>query len=478
MEVPIIVPELADLFLAHLPGIFRALIGQVPEDPDDEADSPASSVFWKQVTQAYGASSFTALLPTWAETFSSPPSSAQALVDYARGCCLALSLLDAESSGIVIHGFFFPLAVIAAQAPKLCDQVIAMLSHVTVTLSPLCFKPITDFLFAHTSSDPESGFVSRHFLLVLSAIISIRQDTCFTSIDVVFKYYIAPFFANVRAYPLSSNSELLVFFFVLLEAAASPPSAKFDWLIERVEEVVANGDPTERPFQEFLANMFNLSAAASAQSIVALTGLIVRHMEKVLKAVNSTDVITADLVEPSIMALITAPFYGDRPDLAVELIRAILKFYDCFSIPMRQTIMTDVLGMIRVTIPVYPKEMLLMLYESFDELVKKEKNVDVLSPVICILGWILLFSGQLREMSDVEAAAITSVALLFDEVDPLVERAFELLNEKIEVQGPSKTKFWQQIVADFWKRNSEHMLPKVEAALGRYRFLVRRSYFA
>jgi hypothetical protein len=351
-----------------------------------------------------------------------------------------------------------------------------MLTNVTTTLSPLRFKPIIDFLFANTSSDPESGLVSRQFRSMLSGIISLRPDACITSIDVLFEYYIAPFFANVGAHPLFSNTELLVLFFILLEAAASPPSAKFDWLIERVEEVIANGDPADRPFQEFLANMFELSASCSAKSISGFTGVIVRHMEKVVRAVNSTDVMTEDLLEPSITNLIMTPFYAERLDLALELIHAILKFYDCFSIPMRQKMMANILLMIQMTIHGYTKEMLLMVYDWFDELVKKEKNVDMLSSVTSILGWVSLFSGQLREMSEIEAAAIVSVALLFDEVGPLVGRAFELLKEKIEGQRPAKTKFWQQVVADFWKQNSEHMMPKVEAVLGQYRLLVTVSY--
>jgi len=145
---------------------------------------------------------------------------------------------------------------------------------------------------------------------------------------------------------------------------------------------------------------------------------------------------------------------------------------------MKQKMIASLLEMIRMTIHAYPKELLLETYDLFDDLVKKEKNVDVLSSAILVLGLISLFSGQLREMSEIEAASIISVALLFDEVDPLVSEAFNLLREKIESEKPSKTKFLQQIVADFWRLNSEHMMPKVEAALDQYRLLVETPYMA
>jgi hypothetical protein len=50
-------------------------------------------------------------------------------------------------------------------------------------------------------------------------------------------------------------------FFVLLESAiVHEVEANFEWLLLKMKDVIANGDPTDRPYQEFMSNILSVTA--------------------------------------------------------------------------------------------------------------------------------------------------------------------------------------------------------------------------
>jgi hypothetical protein len=490
-EFPVPDPRDAALCLERLPAVFRALVAQAPEgeSADGPGKTPGYDFFWAQVTRVFGGASFDALSPAWEDSFSEPlvEWTAMSLCDYARGVASVLPSLPPADGRRAVSGFFVPLVVLAAQAPQVSEGVMQHLQSFGAAVSPLRLAPVLDFLLANSSGAPESTLVTRNYVDLMTSIIGLRPGSVFTSIDLLFEHYVAPFFADIASYSFSEDTQRTTLFFILLEAAVCPKASplyapavdeKFEWLVARLEDVIARGEPAERRYQEFLSNVLGGLNCGSCCIIEALTGLFVNHMEKVVLALNSTDLVTEDMLFSVIADWLCSVQFANRIDIEIELIRAFVANFGLFSIPMKQGFASELQTLLQITIQAFSKNELFEIYGIFDEMIRKESNVDVQISLVLVLGFIAVFSGQLRDMTEIEAASIIAGALLFDEVDDLVLKAFEMIKNKIEADGWSQTSLWQRVVRMFWTANTEHMMPKVEEVLAPYRFLVFSNYFA
>ena len=94
-----------------------------------------------------------------------------------------------------------------------------------------------------------------------------------------------------------------------------------------------------------------------------------------------------------------------------------------------------------------------------------------------MLGLVLKYCPPVENMSQFEAAAIISAALVFDRVDDQLLRAFEIVKEQIEgAAARANGNLLKNVVTKFWKINADHMLPRVSEILSPYRLLVAPAY--
>jgi hypothetical protein len=489
-EFPVYEVKMADVVLSRLPRLFESIIEHVREgDETQEFESIHYAVVWAHVTSVYGRASFEVLLPVWHRIFSEPLTkfAASILSGYQAGIAPVITALPIEDFALVINNFSIPFVLSAAKSPDVCTSLAWAYAELVSHVSPLRLRPVLNLILENTSGSPNSTLGNRLLLDVLIAILRDRPGSCYTSIDFLYDHYIKPFFTDITQYSFAENGCLLVLFFVLLESAIVPEfsplydleiNTKFEWLLSSLTIVIANGDPTARQYQEFITHLLSLSAGGSRAILAKLTPIIVTHMPKIVTSLDTTDIQTEELMSGCMSSLCACPQYATLVDEAIDLIRSIMQCYPLASIPVKKKLAADVRRLLYTTIPACPKEKLLALYDLVDQIIRREKNVEAQMAIVNTLGFISLFSGQLREMTEIEAAAILVISTLFNEVDPLVRQAFELIRNKIETEGTRKTTFWQEAVRCFWAANSEHLMPKIEEELACYRSLTRSSYFS
>ena len=484
-ETPIVTckPAFEELFLQEISGILESTL--------DNDTANCNTQFWMYVTAVFGQKTFDAIQPALHVFLEEEltDNSLNAISEYIEGAVLAFPLLSEESAEYCIRQVILPALVRITPNPHKLETIQQAIVRALLDVDPLRLRSIFDFLFQNTSGDHELSRTHRQLLYLLSRSISCRCVSLYPSIDALSDRYLKPFFDNITQYSFTHADDLLVFYVNLIEATCIPEYSPLyspevlerrEYLLAFLDRFLVDGKEytSDKAFHQVLANFFGGLTALASEAQQAILPILIKHTGVIFAALNSSDMAHEDLVQEGLGQLLKTTVFVEKIDIALSLIKAFVQSLDILSVPMQLKVLAQLDEMIVTTINAFTPEILQEIYDLFFALAKNIKSDDVLLEVVQIMGIISIHAGHREIHGAIQAAAILSVALLFDEVNPLVIEAFDIIAKKIENYPRSATTFYQQIVVQFWRTNSEHMMPKVEESVDPYRMLIAPDYCA
>lgn len=470
----------------HLPNILMSSIFSIDENSSDT--KPFFGYFWKFVALSIGPTSLDVLIPLFDKFFSESMNEAttSSLNDLITNFILALPSWPEESCVIFLKRILGPFVIYCSQNPSISSisQLVFLLTSAKV--STIRFQPLTQFLFDNADMRPEGNIGRRRLFDALLSVIACGSHIYYTSVDPLFERFMKPFFENYTEYNINMSSSFYYLFSILIESTCLlPTSPKYSvemdskraFLVSKFNEVIKNSDPTQKAVHQLISIYLLYIESSSRISNKSMIPVFIENVDIILKAVNSTDMNTEDLLEPSVCSFLLNPIFINESHWAVQIIRKIIDNFDFLSPPMQLKFIQDISGMLSSIFYLMSEKDLMSLYELFLNLAKQIKNENVRSEVLAMLGLVLKYCPPVENMSQFEAAAIISAALVFDRVDDQLLRAFEIVKEQIEgAAARANGNLLKNVVTKFWKINADHMLPRVSEILSPYRLLVAPAY--
>ncbi|KAK8841898.1 hypothetical protein M9Y10_026850 [Tritrichomonas musculus] len=470
---------------SHLPQILMSSILSIDENSTET--KPLFNQFWRNVAFSIGPTAMKVLIPVFENIFSSSMNEATAasLGDLISGFMMALPTWPDDATIEFEEKILGPYVIISSQNPVISgvSQLVFLLT--SSSISSRRFYPLIQFLYDNSDMEPEGSISRRRLFDLLLSIIMWDSPTFYTSIDPLFEKFMQPFFDNYTEYnTIMCSSFFYLYFFIIESTCVLPTSPKYssdmeakrDYVVKKFSEVIKKSDPTQKAFHQLISVYLVYNESSSEIANKSMISVFSENVEIILKAVNSADVNTEDLLEPSVCSFLLNPIFINESHSAVEIIKKIINSFEILSPPMQLKFIQNISAMLSSIFYTMPKEELLSIYQLFLKLANQIKNENVLSEVLNILGVVLKYCPPVENMSKIEAAAIISSALVFDHVNEQVLSAFEIVRDAIESSSRSDTNLYKNVVKKFWQMNADHMLPQASEILSPYRLLVAPVY--
>jgi hypothetical protein len=475
-----------DLFLPHLEEILSNRMSA--GNASSMVERSTTSFFWEYITGWLGGRSFRVLRPAWHKAFTEPQTLGvcNAICEYGLGLLAALRSLSTEDAAYALQHFLLPLVAVSSQVPHFSEGVEILFMTASVWNDPIRFKPLLQFLVEATDANPEAGLGKRGLIGIMNILLFWRCRDVYSSIDVLWERYVQPCFLNLPDYGFHMIQLVVGLYVIILESTCFTRDSTF-WVpeVEEKRNALIGGldalfercPAEDRTFHNFLVVLLSSVTAAAAQVISAIAPVLIRRMSAILNALGSADVITGEMLEPSFRELFESHFWVERPSLCIEVIQAILEACEHLANPVKMKGLAALERLVCLTLHAYSRSDIQKAVPLFRQWICV-KNHDVKVAVMKVFGLIYRYSEIGDEMNENEAAAIISTAVVFDEVDPLVMKAFEIVRNKIEDGGVNSTRFLQEIVDSFWYNHANSMIPSVEKMLSPFRMLTRPGYMS
>ena len=446
---------------------------------------------WREMMSMLGKKLFVAVEPALRLFFEQEltKASMKTISEFLNGAVMTLPRLTEADAEYVIRQAVLPIHIRLSQNPQRAHNGRLALAVAMVSVSPIRLKTFFDFFYCNITGDPDLSLERRKLFASFCFFVACRQTAFYSSVELLAERYVKPFFDDISKYHSSYRGDCITLYAALVEATCVPPYSplysqesekKREYLLSFTDNFLTKykDSASDEIFQRVLCElMYTVSECVSFAKNVFIP-LLIKHIDVIFDALNSASISDEDILEEAMSTFITMKFFADRIDMGLQLIKAFIDAFDILSIPMQMKMLFQLREMVSITISACTKADLDELYNMFFGLTTNPKSDEVLTAIVNILGVICLYNEPAEVKGGIQAAAIISEALLFDEMNPLVIQAFDIIAEKIDSGPRSSRKFYEHIVEDFWRTNSEHMMPRVEEALIPYRMLVSPDYCA
>ena len=446
---------------------------------------------WRELCSMFGKKLFVAVEPALKLFFEQELTkiSMTTISEFLNGAAMSLPRLTEADAEYVIRQIILPIHIRLSQNPKRAHNGRLALACALSSVSPVRLKTFFDFFFCNITGDPDLSLERRKLFSSFCFFVACRQPVFYTGVELLAERYVRPFFDDISKYHSSYRDDCIILYASLVEATCVPPYSplytqecekKREYLLGFTDNFLIKykDSASDEIFQRVLGELIYTVSECMSFAKQVFIPLLIKHIDVIFAALNSANVSDEDVLEETMSSFITMKFFADRVDMGLQLIQAFIDAFDILSIPMQMKMLLQLREMISFNISACTKADLDNLYNMFFGLTTNAKSDEVLSAVVNILGVICLYNEPAEVTDGIQAAAIISEVLLFDEINPLVIQAFDIIAEKIDSNPRSSRKFYEHIVDDFWRSNSEHMMPRVEEALIPYRMLVSPDYCA